>query len=429
MKFYQTSIGKYFMFFSYCMILVIALVFRLISTDAIRTSKIEDTKNLLRTLSVGLEKSYELLDTEQKGFYQIGDQLYIGNEEINDSTFLIDQMKKDSGVDFTIFAEDCRIATTITKENGERYTNTKASDIWTSQLQYGKEYFDENISINNISYLGYYTPMKDIDGNVIGMFFAGLPMESIENTLQSMGKKMFITCLLVCIAAFFIISIVTSRFLKYQNGLMTYLTEIDDGNFTHTMPEWITKRNDEFGILGRHIIAINNSLSNTIEKDSLTQIYNRRAAMKHLDQYFKKANTTDDSTFTFAIGDIDFFKKVNDTYGHNCGDVVLKRVAAILDEGTKDMGFVARWGGEEFILVFEDKLQPSLERLEQILNQIRNEVIVCDDKEISITMTFGIIQYKAPQKVDWMISYADKLLYYGKEHGRNQIVSHTKLKQ
>lgn len=426
MKFYQTSLGKYFIILSYCIIIIITSLFRFIAKDAFRESKINNTKRHLSILSAEVSNLYNMMDTTKKGFSCDGDQLFIGNQLVSENNELIDQLKDDFGADFSIFFKDRRVATTIIKTDGSRYTNTSSPEIWNNYIKKGNSYFDTNLTINNLSYMGYYVPLTDQNNNIIGMCFAGIPSSNIEKELYKMGRKMFVVSLLICIICFLIIYYLAQFFIKIQNHITRYLNEIIEGNYSHQLPEYITKRTDEYGALGNLIVTINDSLSNTIEKDSLTKIYNRRAAMKHLEKDVKMANSMEGFPFTFAIGDIDFFKKVNDTYGHSCGDVVLKRIAAILQNGVQDCGYVARWGGEEFILVFHNTLQPSIERLQTILDTIRQEVVVYDDKSVSVTMTFGIVQYKSPQGIDWMISYADKLLYYGKEHGRNTIITTTK---
>ena len=122
------------------------------------------------------------------------------------------------------------------------------------------------------------------------------------------------------------------------------------------------------------------------------------------------------------LGDIDFFKKVNDTYGHECGDIVLSEVATILNKNMRNQGFVARWGGEEFLLVFENcNLDEAVNKLEHILDEIRKKEISYKDEIVRITMTFGICQ-GSTDDMDDVIRMADSKLYEGKAGGRNQIV-------
>ena len=126
--------------------------------------------------------------------------------------------------------------------------------------------------------------------------------------------------------------------------------------------------------------------------------------------------------FCVGIGDIDFFKKVNDTYGHDAGDEVLKSVAGVLNASMKGKGFVARWGGEEFLIVYEmADLMPSVEALNDMLQKVRDLEIVSGGTTIKVTMSFGIIQGQTGWTEDMLLKAADDNLYYAKTHGRNQV--------
>ena len=254
------------------------------------------------------------------------------------------------------------------------------------------------------------------------MLFAGVPMDSIQSEIGNLGRNVTFICIGASVFAFLLIIFVVTRMLKLQNIIVHYMDELDHGDFTEKMPEKILKRKDEYGNMAKVLVSLSESLEGRVQRDPLTKLYNRGAAMKKLKKYLMEANSPDGQTFSFAIGDIDFFKKVNDTYGHNCGDEVLKRVATIMETNMKNKGFVARWGGEEFVLVFRGEVNETKEYLEQILNSVRASRVVYDDYEVKVTMTFGLVQYYPPNNLDYVITKADELLYKGKEGGRNQIV-------
>lgn len=121
--------------------------------------------------------------------------------------------------------------------------------------------------------------------------------------------------------------------------------------------------------------------------------------------------------------DIDYFKKVNDNYGHEAGDEVLKSVSGILKKHMTKDGFAIRWGGEEFILCFiNDDESTTYKKLVSIMNEVRNLCVCYEDYKIKVTMTFGIAKGDVLKSVDEIIKIADDKLYSGKENGRNQIV-------
>ena len=119
------------------------------------------------------------------------------------------------------------------------------------------------------------------------------------------------------------------------------------------------------------------------------------------------------------ICDIDFFKKVNDTFGHNAGDAVLKHVAKILSAH----GNVYRWGGEEFLIVLDGaKISEAADLAEKIRLAIMNSVCLFDDKKISVTMSFGVAEINRGLSLEENIKVADERLYRAKETGRNRVV-------
>lgn len=128
------------------------------------------------------------------------------------------------------------------------------------------------------------------------------------------------------------------------------------------------------------------------------------------------------SAFSVAIADIDFFKKFNDNYGHDCGDLVLRKVSNIMRKNMKRQGCAVRWGGEEFLLVFSDKgLDKSLEETQRIADKIKSLHISYGDKELGVTVTIGIIEGDPRRNMDELIKAADRALYEGKESGRDRV--------
>lgn len=166
----------------------------------------------------------------------------------------------------------------------------------------------------------------------------------------------------------------------------------------------------------------NISLKELSSIDPLTTLYNRRKMMEKLEESILEA---DDSNHAIGIviGDIDFFKRFNDCYGHDCGDEVLKQLSALFKDYMEDKGFVARWGGEEFLFAFTDTSEMKThDYMENLIQKIRLMSIVYGGEYLRVTMTFGVNMLKTTQSLDACITMADKKLYYGKQTGRNRII-------
>ncbi|WP_019556160.1 GGDEF domain-containing protein [Thiomicrorhabdus arctica] len=161
-----------------------------------------------------------------------------------------------------------------------------------------------------------------------------------------------------------------------------------------------------------------NELKRLSITDSLTGLFNRRYINKKLELEINLAiqNTT---PLSLAILDIDNFKEINDQYGHNHGDYVLQEVSDLLRLHLPQEELLARWGGEEFLIIFPNQ---SIETAMQLCNEIREKIIHhrCDTP-INITASFGVAEYKIGNEHNAFIARADNALYQAKKSGRNQV--------
>ena len=158
-----------------------------------------------------------------------------------------------------------------------------------------------------------------------------------------------------------------------------------------------------------------------IEHDILTRLYNRRKLDYIIKKMMKKADSKNEC-FGLLLFDIDNFKSLNDTYGHEAGDFVLKKIAYILKNGigSKDAAF--RWGGEELLVVCKGNAQEVYFMAEKLRNEISCSVLCFLDKEINFTVTVGVSLYEKNKSYIEMFRTADENLYRGKNTGKNKVV-------
>ncbi|HMV41276.1 MAG TPA: diguanylate cyclase [Leptospiraceae bacterium] len=164
-----------------------------------------------------------------------------------------------------------------------------------------------------------------------------------------------------------------------------------------------------------------NKLANT---DSLTGLHNRRYFYTLVETLWRKPDPLIPDMSMLVI-DVDHFKKVNDTYGHDVGDQVLKQVAEILSKSIRNMDIVGRYGGEEF-LVFLPKtnIQEAIELAEKIRVSIQEQKILLSENQIlQITASIGVAsRVEKEMEIDQLVKSADTMLYKAKESGRNRVV-------
>ncbi|MBO5451410.1 MAG: GGDEF domain-containing protein [Lachnospiraceae bacterium] len=163
-------------------------------------------------------------------------------------------------------------------------------------------------------------------------------------------------------------------------------------------------------------------LESVSSKDPLTGLFNRRSMDKYLITALEQAKG-DGLVFSVILGDIDDFKRVNDTYGHNIGDQVLMQVAKTISENASEGCRVCRWGGEEILIFIPENETVTYEVAEKIRQSIEQIRVPFSADYVSVTMTFGIAEYSPGLPFNKLVSIADNRLYYGKRHGKNQVVS------
>lgn len=165
--------------------------------------------------------------------------------------------------------------------------------------------------------------------------------------------------------------------------------------------------------------------NNQAQRDSLTRTYNRRYIMNSLEQE-KLVADEENRTFSVAIFDLDHFKKINDTHGHQAGDVVLseftQRASGVLrsmDQVRRRGHPIGRYGGEEFIVMLSGTSLPGANRCAERIRKLTDEQLFTGD--IPVTVSVGVAQYRSGEEIKDTIKRADEALYDAKTLGRNRV--------
>lgn len=167
---------------------------------------------------------------------------------------------------------------------------------------------------------------------------------------------------------------------------------------------------------------IRKQLEKSYVTDELTETYNRHKLSEIVDRYSERFLF--DKKGYLLILDIDFFKQVNDTYGHESGDIILKFVATELKSQIYERDYLIRWGGEEFVIILVDY---SLRQASSFAEKIRYDIETTDNGVCPITVSIGLTNYTTNENYHKNIDRADQALYYAKEHGRNQVVNYANI--
>ncbi|MBQ8597797.1 MAG: diguanylate cyclase [Lachnospiraceae bacterium] len=406
-------------------VFVLALVIVIFSANRFADSMHEEVKIGLVDLSATITTLYDQLYPGDFTTVWQEDGLYLlkGGQQLNGNFEIIDEIKEKTGVDITITYQDTRVITTLFNTSGERLVGTRVgAAVKKTVFEQGTPMFYPEVKIEDVEYFAYYAPLTNSDGTAVGMIFVAKPSKQVKELVRNAVLPIFAIGILgMVIVGWFTI--------RFSNGLIetiekikTFLEKISKGNLRAELPGDVLARQDELGDMGQHVVKMQKSLRELIEQDLLTGLNNRRSGEKKLRQV-QTENTRTGLPFCIAIGDIDYFKRVNDTYGHECGDVVLANISARLKRHMKGNGFAVRWGGEEFLLVFDRcNKEKAVGCLEDLMQEIRAAKIQYgEDTVVQVTMTFGIEDGSA-DNIDHIIRSADEKLYFGKNNGRNQIV-------
>ncbi len=179
--------------------------------------------------------------------------------------------------------------------------------------------------------------------------------------------------------------------------------------------------NMELVVKNETLIAAQNRLELMATNDELTKVFNRRYAMDYLDKMFVtlKRHPTN---FVVVMADIDHFKSINDKFGHPGGDEVLRHFSRVLTEQLREVDTIARFGGEEFLIMLPKTKELEAKNIVQRLCEVvAAQSIEFGGQTIKVTSSFGLAYYKSGDTVEKLIERADMALYFAKKSGRNNV--------
>lgn len=422
----QGSLNTTFLKMTILPLLGLGVLIMLFSSSTFKSSMQSEVESGLKNLAVAVLNTYDVaypgdyslkVEDEKAIVIMKGDSVISGNYDI------IDSIKEKTGIDITVFYEDTRVLTTIVDSEGNRIVGTGAHPMIIKEVYKGREeQFYDNAVVKGVKYFAYYAPLYNENGACVGMISAAKPAEKVNGMIQKSISLIVALAILAMILTCLASLRFTRKIIDIIKDINSFLSSVSSGNLTSRLDEKVLARKDEFGEMGRSTVYMQKSLRELIEQDALTKLYNRRSGEIRIKNVYEKSKKTG-QPFAIAIGDIDFFKKINDTYGHEAGDAVLKNVAHILNKNMAGKGFAARWGGEEFLIVYEHAtLKIAVEGLCDILNYIGSSEVIYKEQKIKVTMTYGAVEGDCKKELYDLLKEADDKLYYGKENGRNKII-------
>ncbi len=156
--------------------------------------------------------------------------------------------------------------------------------------------------------------------------------------------------------------------------------------------------------------------------DSLTGATNRHVFDSIFTQVLRKARRRDKQVAMICI-DIDHFKEVNDTFGHQAGDLVIRFVADVIRSSSREADTLCRWGGEEFLLLLADcTSDEAAERADVIRKAVKKQAVSFGREDVRVTLSCGVAQYRAGEELFTLIARVDSAMYRAKNEGRDRVI-------
>ncbi len=362
------------------------------------------------------------------------------------SNRLLSEVKKGTNIDISIVGDRALVATSLVDENNQSITLLPLAYTEYLWLLNG----NVDLLSTKMGSKEYYTKAKElslVDKDTTNASLMMMQNKDNYNHQLSQVRFMQVSFLLILIGSLFLAVLIISlmlrkNFSKIIKGLKLISAgkygetiEINSRDELQTIAPYVNvmsqsiKEKDERIV--SHVLELEEKIEENLAlkdrekklydkatKDFLTGLFNREKFEEHLD-YMIVHSFRNEKKIALVMLDIDFFKKVNDTFGHLVGDATLKKIATLLKENLRKNDICARWGGEEFMIALEvDSLESAVE-----ITQKMRVVIASHKMDVvsKVTCSFGITLIKEDEDKKSAFLRADEALYSAKENGRNRV--------
>lgn len=355
-------------------VMILAVILSLVGVTSIRQGMQEEIIEKLHSVTTSMSGAMSALDSEN---YRLDEQgnLWKGNYNLTEHEEILDSMVEDTDTDITFFYDKTRRATTLKdKDTGERILGTDASDsVYKQVVQEGKVLTSYDLVINEEAYYAYYAPMKNSDGTIVGMYFAGTPQASLDKFIARKSSVLVISAVIIGIIAFVCIIISVRRI---RNGIVETdraVTNLAGGNLAIEVSAKAQKRNDELGDMAKAVAKLRRELSDIMQKVHHSSSV-LLASGKELESMASQSSGTADE-ISHAVEDI------------SGGAVSQAEEIEIASKNMEEMGSVI-----EAIVgrVLElDQMSAGMEKSRQAASEIIEELAVSNEKTLEAIARIG----------------------------------------
>lgn len=372
------------------------------------------TNNLLSSTS---NLGYTLLENEYPGDWRVdGDRLYKGSKLINDDTGIVDIIKENTGSLATIFMGDTRVATNVTKEDGSRAIGTKAEDKVVEEVLKSGNTYKGTANVAGKKCQTMYMPLKDKDGNVIGMWFAGIEESIINREVFALNRWIAYAGVIILIVNMIIFGFLINKIIRNVKEILSALDKVEKGELTGKCG---IQTKDEIGDISKGLNSTINSLRNLINNimGIITKLYDASGTISDSTEIMNATSgEVAQAIQQIASGSLDQTREVNE-----CMDITNQLADRIKSISQKSMHTL------ENTKIVKDKNNIGIDNIEILKEKFRNnksatmkvaeEVKSLNEKSKSIGQIVGTISSIADQTNMLALNAAIEAARAG-EHGK-----------
>lgn len=275
----------------------IAMIFGMISlTDSLEGQIYEELKTVTYTLGGMLEEVDDGAYNEKSGIVSKG------KFQLTDNVDFLDKIKEETDLEITIFYGDTRIVTTILDENGERVIGTKATEKIIDKVISNKQDYEGSVNLFGDKYLAYYTPLRNNDGSVAGMLFAGKRLNSVQKAVWTNTIKSGVGVGVILILVIVVIVLFVLKIKRKIESVNQYLEEISKGNLNAELNKKVLNDKTEIGSMADTAVILNTALK-TILGDMVAAFENMTETSHKLESMADITNRSTDEV-TKAVEEI-----------------------------------------------------------------------------------------------------------------------------
>ena len=325
----------------------------------------------------------------------------------------------------------------IIKNNGEMVINKDKNlldknffNLINTPKKFNNQYGSFNYTFYGVKKIAYYSKINKLGWLIITSVNKS---DIINPIIMQIFLVTFIVAVISIFLGWILSKLMTRQFVEPLIKIEKRIKSIIEGN-SEKLTDYKYPEN-EIGLMAKYIEQLtetelynknlelqkmNEELKRLSSTDQLTKLFNRRKMHEELDKEYKRASRYK-NPFSIIMFDIDFFKKINDTFGHQAGDAVLSELSHLVKKIIRATDVASRWGGEEFLILCpETNLNQASILAEKIRSNVENYNFPVDK---TVTVSIGVSEFRKDSSIENIIEQADERLYKAKNSGRNKVVA------